>query len=480
MIAWVGVLGLLCGAGCVWAFSALSGGWLLLGFGGAALLCAASVSGKAERFLFGLLFLLIPVNADFQLHVQTHWLVSTLPKGTPLLTLSAMDIILFILYLLWGIRRVREGLLPKSMWRAGALPLAAFLLWGGLSLINARDAQLSLFLFAGLAKGFLLFFYVVHHIREERDLLLAARCLLAGLALEVLIVFAQYASGGNLGLGALGEPPEQKSLALEMGRVFRPAGTLGHANALGGYLSAVLPLALALAVGPYPGRLRWVSRAAFGLGAAALVLSFSRSAWLAAGLACVVLLAVLYRRLGGRERRGLWAALLLFSVVGSLFGSFITARWSGDDRGSFSSREPQARIALAMIGAHPFLGVGLNNYDLAMPLHETYVDDPRGYHRTFQHDGRMHNVYLLVAAETGLIGLALVLWFLLVSLRLGWKGAWRSSAQAGPILFAAALGLSAKFIHDQAHTGNIASDPFFWIFPALLLSSCAAQERDAL
>ncbi len=71
-----------------------------------------------------------------------------------------------------------------------------------------------------------------------------------------------------------------------------------------------------------------------------------------------------------------------------------------------------ARTALAIIKTHPLVGVGLNNYSLVSSQYSTAV---------FGKQYLAHNAYLLIAAETGLVGLAAFLSFLATLLVQAWR-----------------------------------------------------------
>lgn len=80
------------------------------------------------------------------------------------------------------------------------------------------------------------------------------------------------------------------------------------------------------------------------------------------------------------------------------------------------------RNTLNMMKAHPFLGVGVNNY---MKVYKNYKESPE-YRNVGTSDYMYaHNNFLHMAGEIGLIGLAIFLWFLwqLFGLTLRyWKG----------------------------------------------------------
>ena len=132
-----------------------------------------------------------------------------------------------------------------------------------------------------------------------------------------------------------------------------PLGTTPHPNVLGGFL--------AVAGGAYA--------------AIPLFLTFSLSAWLA------LLLKNKWTLLVGL------AALIIFGHNLSFLAP----------ESSFSRRSQLTKMALAMAKDHPLTGVGLNNF--------TVVMDRYGYiPATTRFLQPVHNIYLLLLSETGLIG----------------------------------------------------------------------------
>jgi O-antigen ligase len=127
------------------------------------------------------------------------------------------------------------------------------------------------------------------------------------------------------------------------------------------------------------------------LGLAALTLSFSRSAWVVGGLG--ILGAVGFR----------WFRWFRGSRCLSLLSTL-----------SFLRRAELNWIALEMLKDHSLLGVGLNNFTVAMDNYGKVS----GWTRFLQ---PVHNVYLLVVTETGLIGLIVFLCLLFSIFRLLWE-----------------------------------------------------------
>lgn len=463
------------GMAVLWATKALEGKWFIAFVAGLSVFGAALASGRFERFLLGLLFLVIPVNVDIHFTLGTpRELLYYLSKGTQRLGFSAIDLILCCLYAAWIARLLVERRVSRRVWPAGATALACLIGWAALSLINARQPWLSFVLLADFVKAFLLFFYLANHIKTREDLWLVARCLIAGLILESLIACAQHLAGSNLGLQALGERRAPKEFVMGGEKMFRIGGTLGHPNSLGGYLATVLPVVWAIMMARL--RLAWrlVVAAASVLGTGVLVLTLSRSAWLGAAVAAVALGGWWM----GHDRRHsrllpLLGFVAILVVTLTAFAPLIVGRWVEDDRGSATSRIPQMRIAWSIIQDHPIVGIGLNNYDTISHMHKVYIADSstRALLSRQAIAIHTHNVFLLLAVEIGLMGLFFVGWFLWVVARRAWRRITTTPDELPRlILMGMALGLFARLWHDATHTGHLTTNIFFWIYPAILVA----------
>lgn len=180
-------------------------------------------------------------------------------------------------------------------------------------------------------------------------------------------------------------------------RWLRAYGTLPHPNILGGFLLALMagPLALFLR----DGARRWWAAALFGITTVALVLTFSRSAWL--GYAAGGVVVILHRRsLERRWRRWLAAAALVCLVAAAIpLRSLIFVRAPGSpvstEADSAYERSLLGNQAWDMLRTRPWgLGAGAFVVGLAAQFPDTDPVEP------------VHNVILLAASELGwLVGL---------------------------------------------------------------------------
>jgi putative inorganic carbon (HCO3(-)) transporter len=132
-------------------------------------------------------------------------------------------------------------------------------------------------------------------------------------------------------------------------------------------------------------------------------------------------------------------------------------------------------LAFRVIEANPLLGVGANNFGAVM-------NDYAG--SEFRHEWiyTVHNQFLLVCAETGIIGLVAYLWVLLSVIRNGWR-LWKVGDEMfSPLalsMIAAVCGLMSHMFVDIFSGRAVVQ--LVWLFAALLaaMGAILARERHA-
>lgn len=186
----------------------------------------------------------------------------------------------------------------------------------------------------------------------------------------------------------------------------RAGGTFGGPNELYPLLLLCFPLSLALSQAPSSPEWRWIWRAFAGLSATALLLTFTRGAWLAL---TVMLLYFGFARRSPFSGRTVWrkgAVLgLIFLIVGVLF-----VRTRGHVMGvyqdaSFWGRLSIWKVAARAVADRPLLGSGVNTY--AQQQNRFMTARLERFHPT---NIEAKSLYLNVAVEAGLLGLGLMLW----------------------------------------------------------------------
>lgn len=243
-------------------------------------------------------------------------------------------------------------------------------------------------------------------------------------------------------------------------RWLRAYGTLPHPNLLGGFVVALLAAPLAYYVIVSRRQALWVLL--FNLALVTLVLTFSRSAWLALAVLLAMLLVrwgrVHFHRLVLLGATGLATLAMLFAYFQPLFTTRLGAQPVEAEQVSNYTRMWLNRRAVELIQQRPLGGAGVGAFSLALSRHvaEFYDIEP------------VHNVPLLVVAELGMGGMVL-LYGLAVVVAAGWGGpgerlsefrAWRpavlpvtgwgTSARSPAVVFhAALLGLAAAALFDH-------------------------------
>jgi O-antigen ligase len=285
---------------------------------------------------------------------------------------------------------------------------------------------------------------------------------------QCFIGIAQYFCQSSLGLHFLGEanighfpfvnPGKQRWLFdqffpshSESPYLLRAAGTFTHPNILGGFLFCSLMASCYLCMKEESKSKRMSLAIIMLVQMFTLSITYSRSAILA--LICALIVWSFFQfkktRQANEKRPALFRRYMLVAAILSvsallgmgIFYSQITARggivnYNDVTHYSDSERVQYLRMACTMIKEHPFFGVGFNNFQLCSE--PTQADFPG--HVFF---AKVHNIYLLIAAETGLIGGGLFLLFLLTLLTTAWKSLAYSDEQFQEkiFLFSVFLGL---------------------------------------
>lgn len=279
-----------------------------------------------------------------------------------------------------------------------------------------------------------------------------------------------------------------------------PVSTLGNPNFVAHYLELLIPLILALLVVRRRPWERALLGVALALTLAHLIVAGSRAGWLALALGLAFWfwphLAFARRRLHQFLIGGL-VALLVSAPLGLVLDSIPSGEgqtlnrtlsqltqstWerarSGFDPGNFSVAQ---RLiiwgdTIALISAHPLLGVGPGNFELFLPAYRS----PERHQAWKQLMGDRNNVayeaeneYLEFAAEGGLLGLAAMLWLLGTVVWSGWQCLRRQDQPEIRALTRGCLaGLLATLVHCifSFNLQDPASAVLFWLLGGLVVA----------
>jgi O-antigen ligase len=248
--------------------------------------------------------------------------------------------------------------------------------------------------------------------------------LLAG-ALQGALGVGQFLLQGTFSSKWLGMSAHQTAqggasvLENSSGRWLRAYGSFPHPNILGGYLAIILLIIIIqntsksqkISINKY----FMLYVICYMIIFSGLIVSFSRSAWLVFALGWGILFWLQKER-----RRELVKMLLIFIVTAliwlSAFSPLFLARTQGEarlEKKSVDDRVEYVVQAKEITREHFWLGVGAGNYTNAVreknPQKKIWEIQP------------VHNVFLLVSAELGLVGLTLWLIFLGSVFLMGYK-----------------------------------------------------------
>ena len=436
----------------------------LLGYAGA--LVTLAVFGALALVLWALASLEVALCAVLAI-------ITLLPFGTLpfkfVLTLTLLDVALagaLLVYLCQWMAGYRRHLLVTPV----HAPLLAFAMVCVVAFVSALAHTAFT---PNLARRFVEFLLsvffavlVVEHARTLRALNRLLRVLLllgsasAAIALALYLLPPATSERGLNALGRLGYPTGSVLRYVEddSENAQRAIGTAVDPNALGGMLAVLgaLTAAQLAAARPLAGG-RWPAYLLLALLATALLLTYSRAAM--ASLLIVLLGIALLQ-----QRRLLWllalgAALVLLLPQAQAYVLHFGAGLRGEDLAT-QMRFGEYKDALELIGRYPFLGVGFGG----APDVDLYLG--------------VSSAYLLMAEQTGLLGLAA--FALVLATTLGWAAGHARRALHNTALAPAWLGAHAALVaalvisifdHYFVHLDFHPLQTLFWLVLGLALAA---------
>lgn len=421
---------------------------------------------KINKFLLYFFFFLLPWQAVF---IWQEKFLNGAKWQYGSLVFYASEILLWLIVLgelfllIKNWKKIELPLVKEG--RLGLVSIIWLLVgWSLLSGLWAADGFLSFFVWLKLALAAVLFFLVLNKLNFKK----LSWILLATAVLQALLAAGQFFIQeiiGNKWLGIIPQVAGQPgALVIETfaSRFLRATGSFLHPNVLAIFLALSFLLGLNLYLNAKEKKAKAILLAVLMIITLGLFVSFSRAAWLVLGVAVLFWLAVLIIKKRPWQKfllASLWA-LLFFIILALIYQPLILNRFDLNSRleaKSISERAIYNNQAQAMIKNHFWRGVGWANYTLALQKKDN--SQPAWAYQP------VHNVYLLVWSELGLIGLALwllLLCFLLRQIKLG------ENQGLGLALFA--LIFLAGFFDHYFLTQYIGI-MIFWLILALIIKS---------
>ena len=366
---------------------------------------------------------------------------------TPGLSLSISDVFLIPLTFIW-LAEKKFFLKQKIYWSKLHLPPLLFLLWLWFSALVAEDHFAGILMCISYTKYFLIFTLLSDFISSPQYLRYALFAFALGMCAHFTLAFLEVGLGRGIAIQGAKTTTLGTRLVFEQAggvHAFRPSGFAGHPNALANILVFTLPTFLILVI---LGRRflgfesHFLVTGIFAVGIVVLILTLSRGAWISFTCSLIYMFYIGYKR-GIIPKRHI-QAILTCALIGGLatVAIFPTAllRITESDQRSGESRIVMMKQAALIIQRNPIFGVGIAGYNGA-----ARTNIPESFSRLspwFQDEllkGVVHNKYLLVMSETGIVGFALFVLMLYRFLIVVPKGDFWTN----PLFFSLALGFTA-------------------------------------
>ncbi|KIC31013.1 O-antigen ligase family protein [Leisingera sp. ANG-S5] len=450
--------------GMIWRLT----GYLLLagGLGFLALLLVAYAAESPKKGLMlvpglaaGGILTLNPYAAALLLVVFSHLdaLAGLLSKALPLSAFKLLSVAAVGGMLIQSYRKPRPLRLgPPS--RTKSL-VVLFLIWLCISFLTCEFRAAGKEHVIGFASVIVLFFLIVA-LADTPGRLRAMVWVLVGTGLvSGLFVLAESMLGVRL------VATEAAATTAQFEGQARSAGASNYNPTTAAHMllcTVVIAAVLFFEHKPY----RWFSGAVVLVGMAALVLTLARSAAIA-----LMLIALTYMWQNRTRRLFPLMLICLAAALASALPFVPEVYWErmgtifeqGSDR-TLLRRFSYNLIGLELLWENPVFGVGPGNYP-----HFYAGDDFRWYPGREPGPRQLHNSYLEVAAELGLIGLALFMGVMLTAMRSAVQAA--RAAVPGLSVFAKALAYGfAAFLIASLFMPN-EDTKFMWILPALCVAA---------
>ncbi len=341
----------------------------------------------------------------------------------------------------WHLAPETWYLIPNALMKSTFLWLSLFVLSALVSVIINGGEWWSWYGWWRILEGVGLSIYIYHRWQKANVRQYALGVLLLGLLGESVMLIGEWLKQASLGWQWVGEwsftvyTPGIAKIIVNGQEYLRPYATFAHPNVAAAILLLSLivvgwwllnrlqsrPQQLAKSInqdlnGLLPGQIKSLYQPTGWSGVCLLIMSsslllaglfitFSRAAWVI-GVVCIGLLLIWFGRSVHKLLASPTSRIILIigvTLVVAISGPIVWSRFSsldGTDRLSIERRIQLNDVALNLLSQQQWLGVGPNNFIIHLanfgPLYGIGIwREP------------VHNLYLLIAVETGLVGLTL-------------------------------------------------------------------------
>ena len=386
---------------------------------------------KLEKILFYVFLFLIP----FQIRTFLQW------GGNEWNSVFVYlgDIILFLIFLLAVKRlKINKFQISNFKFQKTNLLLIVFLIIAGFSLLVSSNLEIGLFRFIKLLEFVLLYIYIRSAIRiyelhpNAPNIIKPYRIyqiLIASGVFQSILAIGQFLKQSSLGLkfieAGVFKPgaPGVATFIMENGeKVMRAYGSFPHPNVLAGFLLLGIFGIYFLWLNKVKNY--WLLITSYGLLVFALFLTFSRTAiviFMIGSLAMLIVRMFSKLRIVRMQTIKLFGLFLISCLISiAILFPYLQARFFeiSFEEQAIDLRFFYNKMALEMIKEKPWLGVGIGNF---VTYSENYPAYLRAAEKMLDLESKgiqgevkgipqwifqpVHNIYLLIGAEMGIIGL---------------------------------------------------------------------------
>lgn len=362
------------------------------------------LSNNFKYFFLTILTLSLPITID-----KVFFITPTYNGGEYGLSISLLDVCLFFLFLHW----VYETTLSKTKFESARnpllVPLIGWIVMSFVSITNSSFPTISLYASLQMVKSFFLFYYIANRINSDNERKLILFLLVGSLFLQSTLGLAQSITGSSFNLDVFGGSKDIFEKQLGEVSVTRAQGTFPNSAPFSEFLDLTIPLALVVLLSTETKFIKTISAFVVVPSLIVLILTLSRGSWAGLIISAFISLLIAWKNKivpTGRVVKIILLGVVLLLIVFVLFSDILISRFT-DYRSmeSAASRIPLMKAAIGMIQDFPLTGVGLMNCSAVIQFY-----DPT--RTTFNWATKVHNQFLLVASEIGLIGFLFFLWFL--------------------------------------------------------------------
>jgi len=383
--------------------------------------------------IFYLILFLVPSNLAKHFLIPSSY-VSGILVDYLIPTLYLTDIFIIILLILWLVEKLSENQ-QIAIWHYDRISISLsvkslllFLIFLIPSLIFSFSFLPAFYKYLKFLEFILFALWIKQNISLEIHFSNIINVLTASVLFQSLLALAQWLKQSSIfDYSFFGEQPYTLStpgidkIAWFTGALkIPPMGTFPHPNILAGFIISIFPLILfKLLKSPSPSKIRWFYFVTLIISTITLFLTFSLSSWLALLLIGLPLTFIFYKQshhafhhtqqlslikqqTGNpvHDRRFIFPSvkfILIYTGLLLIFLSFSTKFSFLAPQTSFSRRSQLAKISLNITRDNLLTGIGLNNFTTVMEKYGFITAATRFLQP-------VHNIYLLILSETGIIG----------------------------------------------------------------------------